>query len=539
MDRSWMYGQRDFDFLRRLDEEFIRCAVEYQRVHGDNRFICPCSICQNRKRVNSVNELREHLIIKGFTLDYNVWIWHGENERDIRSYSNINTNITVDNTDEIRNDVEDCNADEISDDGINKGDKMDGENIDLMMDDLEKDLVDCPIMFQTMVSDSKKPLYPACSKFTHLSALLKLYTLKAGNGWSDKSFTALLELLSDILPKDNELPTTTYECKKILCPLATKYQKIHACPNDCILYRKEYSEFIECPRYGESRYKRRDNASGSKKGSPTKTLWYLPIIPRFKRMFANRKDAEYMLWHYKGRNNDGKLRHVADAPQWRTFDRTFPCFGKEPRNLRLGLCTDGINPFGTLSTQHSCWPVMLIIYNIPPWLTNKSKYILLTLLISGPKQPGNDIDVYLPPLIEDLKMLWNDGVQVFDAATGLQFQMHAMLYCTINDFPAYGNLSGYRSKTDKGCPICLNDTESDWLENSGKYAYPGSRRLLPLDHEYRKKKKAFYRKIEHRPPPLFLSGTEYYNQVKNITREFGKPYVPPPAGVYHTKKSIF
>ncbi|MBN8134029.1 hypothetical protein J0J29_23550, partial [Vibrio vulnificus] len=65
------------------------------------------------------------------------------------------------------------------------------------------------------------------------------------------------------------------------------------------------------------------------------------------------------------------------------------------------------------------------------------------------------------------------GVRVFDAVTGSRFRIHAMLYCTINDFPAYGNLSGYRLKSNKGCPVCGDDTESDWLENYGKYAYMG------------------------------------------------------------------
>lgn len=40
--------------------------------------------------------------------------------------------------------------------------------------------------------------------------------------------------------------------------------------------------------------------------------------------------------------------------------------------------------------------------------------MMLSMLISGPKQPGNDIDVYLTPLIEDLKFLWENGVEVYD-----------------------------------------------------------------------------------------------------------------------------
>ena len=58
---------------------------------------------------------------------------------------------------------------------------------------------------------------------------------------------------------------------------------------------------------------------------------------------------------------------------------------------------------------------MLVIYNLPPWLCMKRKFVMLTLLISGPKQPGNDIDVYLAPLIDDLSTMWYEGVDAYDA----------------------------------------------------------------------------------------------------------------------------
>jgi hypothetical protein len=45
-----------------------------------------------------------------------------------------------------------------------------------------------------------------------------------------------------MLPKDNKLPASMYEAKKIVCPLGLEVQKIHACPNDCILYRGEEYE---------------------------------------------------------------------------------------------------------------------------------------------------------------------------------------------------------------------------------------------------------------------------------------------------------
>jgi hypothetical protein len=50
-------------------------------------------------------------------------------------------------------------------------------------------------------------------------------------------FAELLKIQKKMLSKDNELPNTTYEAKHVVCPLELEIQKIHACPNDCILYR--------------------------------------------------------------------------------------------------------------------------------------------------------------------------------------------------------------------------------------------------------------------------------------------------------------
>ena len=128
-----------------------------------------------------------------------------------------------------------------------------------------------------------------------------------------------------------------------------------------------------------------------------------------------------------------------------------PEFGKESRNIQLGLATDRMNLFGNMSTNHSSWPVLLVIYNLPPGLCMKQKYMMLSMMISGPKQSRNDIDVYLSPLIEDLKLM---------ELANETFKLHAMLFCTMNDFPAYGNLSSYSVKGHKACPICEEDTAS-------------------------------------------------------------------------------
>ncbi|GJV12494.1 transposon protein, CACTA, En/Spm sub-class [Tanacetum coccineum] len=78
----------------------------------------------------------------------------------------------------------------------------------------------------------------------------------------------------------------------------------------------------------------------------------------------------------------------------------------------------------------------------------------------SPKQPSNDIDVYLSPLIKDMKTLWKPGVEMYDAYMKEKFHLHAMIFCTINDFPAYDNLSGYHTKGKQAYPVCEDKTSS-------------------------------------------------------------------------------
>ena len=109
----------------------------------------------------------------------------------------------------------------------------------------------------------------------------------------------------------------------------------------------------------------------------------------------------------------------------------------------------------------------MTIYNLPPWLCMKRKYIMLYLLISGPKEPGNDIDVFLQPLIEDLQKLWT-GKQVYDAYKKEYFLLRGILLWTISDYPAYSNLSGNVVKWYNGCPVCVDNTKATRLKNYRK-----------------------------------------------------------------------
>jgi hypothetical protein len=107
--------------------------------------------------------------------------------------------------------------------------------------------------------------------------------------------------------------------------------------------------------------------------------------------------TSYMRWHKEGLVCDGKMCHPADSLAWKYVGDKYKEFALDPRNVRLGLAYDGFNPFGMLNVTYTTLPVILIPYNLPPWLCLKQLFWMMSMLIPGPKSPGINIDVYLQP----------------------------------------------------------------------------------------------------------------------------------------------
>ncbi|GJX81385.1 retrotransposon gag domain, retroviral aspartyl protease [Tanacetum coccineum] len=150
-----------------------------------------------------------------------------------------------------------------------------------------------------------------------------------------------------------------------------------------------------------------------------------------------------------------------------------------------GLAADGFNPFGNLSQSYIMWLMILTTYNQPPWLCMKESSFMLTLLIHGPKSPGKDIDVYLRPLIDDLKDLWaKPGVETIDVTIGL-----------------------------KACPTCNEDTPS--VRVLGKTAYVGHKRFLKKPHKWRRSLE-FNGETEDGDPPKEFSRNAIMTQLARL-----------------------
>lgn len=528
LDKSWMnkrgsamyiYGVRQF-------QKFVE-----DNANGESLFPCPCVRCRNSRGNISVDDIGVHLLSHGIDTNYVTWIHHGENINkqvidvpmtkvvepdDAFEYPRMN-----DLVDDVFLNMQTVEAD----DGIND-----------LNDTVEESFGSNPeggpelscepetVMnkkYQKYKEKATVPLYNGCPKDkTTLSTIIELQNFKTRFSWSGNSVTMLLKWLKTLLPDDCNLPDNYPNMKNTIKDMGMECKTIHACANGCILYWKEYEGLVTCPKCGSGRYKvyvdDDDNESGKVyRKEAKKVVKYFPLIPRLKRFFSIPWIGEAMTWHKDACSDGNLMRHPCDSAQWTSTNMRWPEFASDSRNLRLAISTDGFNPRGNLSNAYSCWPVIITPLNLPPSLCMKKEFCLLTLLISGPKAPGKNIDVYLEPLVEELKELWADGVSTWDAYTKSNFRLKAMLFWGIHDFPAYGTLAGCNVHGYNACPICVDDVESERLSNSRKICYRGHRRFLPTKHKFRDDK-GFNKDVEHRRAPRRLSGEEVERRIVEI-----------------------
>jgi hypothetical protein len=349
---------------------------------------------------------------------------------------------------------------------------------DYVPETVDEEIDESAKKFYNLVQDANKPLHDK-TQYSKLSAIVHLYNLKCVGGFSNTIFTYLLEFINEIVPTDEPaLPKSMYETKKYLGDFGLGYEKISACRNHCMLFWKENEKLDTCTVCGASKWKdeitEEDGSCRTLKRRLVKVLRWFPLASRLQRLYMSWHTASHMRWHADGRTKDGVLRHLADGEAWRSFDTLHPNFASDPRNVRLGLASNGFNPFGNMSTSHSTWPVMLVPYNLPPWMCMKQQYFILSMIIPGPTAPGMNIDVYLQPLISELQELWNVGVRTYDISMKKSFVMRTTLMWTINDFPAYAYLSGCSTRGPLACPCCMYSTGSTWLTYGHKILLYGA-----------------------------------------------------------------
>ena len=376
--------------------------------------------------------------------------------------------------------------------------RFDNDNIDSQEDTILED--EGEIMVEEgmdVLEEFAVPLYEG-SKTRQVVAVILLLNCFAVFGVSNACTTELLKLLLKLLPVNNTLPKTYYEARKFQRHLGLSFVSIHACRNGCCLFRKELQGAMNCLKCGQLRYKSESSRTSMK------VLRHFPLIPWLRRMYRCTSLAKLNKWHTKRKDYSSNVECVPDSKAWKHIDSAYPRFALEERNIRLGLALDSVNPFSNQSLSHSTWPVVLLNYNLPPWLVTKRFFLMLALLIPGKESvTSENVDVYLAPLIEELQQLW-EGIDAVDASAesvNRKFTLKAILMWCIHDYPAYGLVSRQVTKGYRGCTECGPSVATRRSAALTKNVYLGHRRFLNQTYLYRRLQRAFDGSQKTCPPP--------------------------------------
>jgi hypothetical protein len=497
------------------------------------RIRCPCSKCKGRVQC-SLEKVKEHLIQYGKEPSFRVWRgpgnrdssdeeWEEELKTPLRTHEDVRMDAGIEvrsmvedvfqENDQPQRPLEETMEDIVMDaftmvDGLQEGTCDSGdEDEEEPMGDLgnEDDKEDAPHDLEEAIQE----LYDG-AKSSVLAATILIMTLCTIHGVSNKFADQIFVLFRlHLLPGENRLPKNYHAAKSLIRRLGLNYNTIHACVGGCVLFRGPLENAVRCPKCSAPRYK--DEGQHKR---PWKVLRHFPLIPRLKRMFRTPAISELMSWHSKNRSSDGMVRHPCDSKAWNhVHENVDATFGQEPRNVHIGLAADGVNPFKLNRSTWSTWPVILLNYNIPPWLTTKNFFIMLALLIPGKQSvTGQFFDVYLAPLVEELQQLWK-GVLAYDISKEVgfrSFKLRAILLWTIHDFPGYGTVAGVTHQGYVACPVCGPDFRGEHSIELGKCTYTDTRRWLPRDDPWRSSgmNDHFNGMAEERGPPRVVTGDE-------------------------------
>ena len=72
-----------------------------------------------------------------------------------------------------------------------------------------------------------------------------------------------------------------------------------------------------------------------------------------------------------------------DGSAFRCIEETWPIFKEEPRNVKISLAADGVNPLEEFRSTYSVWPIFVINNNLPPWMSVKREHTMLAMIVPG------------------------------------------------------------------------------------------------------------------------------------------------------------
>ena len=282
------------------------------------------------------------------------------------------------------------------------------------------------------------------------------------SGASDRAIQSLLSFLRSLLIVIADtlgynvlsylmksLPSTLYAIRRFLGIDRERYSKYVVCPTCHMLY--DYADVLRLkavdPRckhilWPNHSYHHMRKKCGTKLLSeitkrPT-LIYTVASIISYLEIFVSQPGFLSLCneWR-KLKTLPGYINDIYDGQIWKELASS-DYLGSE-YNLVIMLNVDWLQPYK--HSPYSLGAIYGVILNLPRRIRFKDRYVMLLGVIPGPSEPSLDINTYLQPIVDELKVLEN-GAKLKDAsAYGNKYRVR-LLGCA-SDVPATRKLGGF------------------------------------------------------------------------------------------------
>ena len=294
----------------------------------------------------------------------------------------------------------------------------------------------------------------------------------------------------------DSIPADFQQALRRIKHLVLDMDQIDACVKDHHLFRDDSVTVCPYPGFGEARYDRNGNARRAAfyvkpEDWLSELLTTVKICQQFDYMRAYIEEKKF-----RGEADD-ELRDFFSGSIFKdVIDPYIRAHGVDVfKTVVCGMCFDEV-AISRWPTKNIC-PVLLSIYNCPPWIRN-----LMTMLLMVAILPTNckNVQMYLEPAVEMFAALkpGGDGFPVISPLTGQVETWYAMIALTINDMRGIskGNCQMQAPSKVNACNCCA--VRGFHLSCYKTTMYPSAVTFLPSGHRLRRE----YRRTFSKCPTL-------------------------------------
>lgn len=190
-------------------------------------------------------------------------------------------------------------------------------------------------------------------------------------------------------------------------------------------------------------------------------MYILEIKSLISLLFSRKESVELLMYHRRWCQEDDVISDVMDSHLWDYLKRHEPSVMEHSRNLFFALSTDGtlvkdcaVQLDGTRG-QYSVWPIVLVCYNLPPWLRYLFGFLFVVGLVDRPQPGPIGVMCALEVIVDQFLDLYRNGHKVWNELHKTDEVVKAMLVKMIADFKAlYKVLGVLGPPSEHGCFSC-------------------------------------------------------------------------------------